>query len=171
VISHITQFAEMRCGRIDGRPDARLDAFAEAARAAGVDIVVSDAIEVELWQKFIFLVALSGATAATRHSLGPIRSDPDTRAFFINLMRETYAVGRARGVAVKPDYIDDRIVFADKSPPTFKSSLLHDLERGNRLELDWLAGKVVALGRELAIPTPANEAVYIALKLHRMGRG
>ena len=47
--------------------------------------------------------------------------------------------------------------------------MLHDLERGNRLELDWLAGKVVELGRVLGVPTPANEAVYAVLKLHRMG--
>jgi 2-dehydropantoate 2-reductase len=47
--------------------------------------------------------------------------------------------------------------------------MAHDLERGNRLELDWLAGKVVALGRALGVPTPANEAVYATLKLHRMG--
>jgi 2-dehydropantoate 2-reductase len=43
-------------------------------------------------------------------------------------------------------------------------------ERGNRLELDWLAGKVVQFGRELGIPTPANDAVYAVLKLHRMGK-
>jgi len=51
-----------------------------------------------------------------------------------------------------------------------KASMTHDLERGNRLELDWLSGKVVALGRELGVPTPANEAVYTLLKLHRMGK-
>jgi 2-dehydropantoate 2-reductase len=47
--------------------------------------------------------------------------------------------------------------------------MLHDLEAGRRLELDWLAGKVVALGRELGVPTPANAAVYNVLKLSRMG--
>jgi 2-dehydropantoate 2-reductase len=47
--------------------------------------------------------------------------------------------------------------------------MAHDLERGNRLELDWLAGKVRALGRALRIPTPASDVVYTALKLHRMG--
>jgi 2-dehydropantoate 2-reductase len=40
---------------------------------------------------------------------------------------------------------------------------------GNRLELDWLAGKVVELGRALGVPTPANQAVYAMLKLNRMG--
>jgi 2-dehydropantoate 2-reductase len=50
-----------------------------------------------------------------------------------------------------------------------KASMAHDLERGNRLELDWLAGKVRALGREYHIPTPASDTVYTVLKLHRMG--
>ena len=50
-----------------------------------------------------------------------------------------------------------------------KASMAHDLERGNRLELDWLAGKVRSLGRALNIPTPASDTVYTVLKLHRMG--
>jgi 2-dehydropantoate 2-reductase len=46
----------------------------------------------------------------------------------------------------------------------------NDLAAGNRLELDWLAGKVVALGRKYGIPTPGQEAVYAMLKPYRMGR-
>lgn len=84
-------------------------------------------------------------------------------------MREVTAVSRAKGVQTPPDFIDDQIKFAEAAPPTMKASLLHDLERGNRLELDWLGGKVVALGRELDVPTPANAAVYAALKFSRMG--
>lgn len=122
----------------------------------------------ERWQKFVFLVGLSGATAATRLPLGLLK-DPDTRTFFYSLMREVVAVGRAKGVSTPEDYADDRMKFAEASPPSFKASMLHDLERGNRLELDWLAGKVVELGRALGVPTPANQAVYAVLKLHRMG--
>ena len=48
--------------------------------------------------------------------------------------------------------------------------MANDLDAGNRLELDWLAGKVVALGRKYAIPTPAQVAVYAILKPYRMGR-
>jgi 2-dehydropantoate 2-reductase len=50
-----------------------------------------------------------------------------------------------------------------------KASLANDLERGNRLELDWLAGKVATLGRKLGVQTPATEAVYAVLKPYRMG--
>src|SRR4051794_201597 len=169
VISHTSQFARMVCGRLDGKSDAQLKAFTDAARAAGIDVTLSDAIDRERWQKFVFLVGLSGATAAPRRPLGPILKDPDTRAFFYSLMREVVAVGRARGVAIPEDYADDRMKFGEASPPTFKASMLHDLERGNRLELDWLAGKVVEFGRALGVPTPANQAVYAMLKLYRMG--
>lgn len=170
VVKHTSPFARMIVGRVDGKPDAQLSAFADAAAAAGIDITVSDAIDRDRWQKFVFLVGLSGATAATRLPLGPILSDPQTKAFFHALMTEVVAVGRAKGVAVPPDWADDRLRFGENSPPGFKASMLHDLERGGRLELDWIAGRVVALGRELGVPTPANEAVYTVLKLHRFGK-
>ncbi len=170
VIGHTSPFAQMRCGRIDGRPDAQLDAFEQAAKAAGIDIAVSSTIDRDRWEKFVFLVALSGMTAAARSSIGPIVDDPDTRAFLLRLMQETLAVGRARGVDLSDDYLKGRMDFVMKAPRDMKASMAHDLERGNRLELDWLAGKVVSLARELAVPVPANEAVYALLKLHRMGR-
>jgi len=169
VVTHTSQFARMVCGRTDGSPDGCLKAFADAAHLAGIDISVSDAIDRERWQKFVFLVGLSGATATTRQPLGPILADPDTRAFFCSLMSEVVAVGRAKGVPIPENFAEDRMKFAEASPPTFKASMLHDLERGNRLELDWLAGKVVEFGRSLGVPTPANNAVYAMLKLHRMG--
>jgi len=170
VISHTSQFAKMVCGRIDGKADAQLAAFTDAAKQAGIDIAQSDHINRERWQKFVFLVALSGATGATRMALGPILADPETRAFFRSLMEEVVTLAAAKDIGIDPGFVDDRMQFADKAPPGMKASLLHDLERGNRIEIDWLAGKVVSLGRELGVPTPANAAVYAMLKLHRMGR-
>ena len=102
--------------------------------------------------------------------LGAILADPETRAFFRSLMEEVVTLAKAKGIALDPGFLDDRMKFADAAPPGMKASLLHDLERGNRIEIDWLAGKVVSLGRELGVPTPANTAVYSVLKLHRMGR-
>ncbi len=169
VVSHTSNFARIVCGRIDGKPDAGLKTFTDAAQSAGIDVTLSETIDCERWKKFVFLVGLSGATATIRKPLGPILDDPDTRTFFHNLMREVVAVGRAKGISLPAAFADDRMQFAETSPPSFKASMLHDLERGNRLELDWLAGKVVELGRVLGVPTPANEAVYAILKLHRMG--
>lgn len=171
VIRQDSQFQSIICGTIDGRPDAPLKAFVDAAKAAKIDITLSDNIQRDRWHKFIFLTATSGATAVTRHTMGPILADPDTRALFRNIMRETLAVGRAKGVALDESYVDQRLAFADKNvPPSMKASMANDLDRGNRLELDWLAGQVSRLGKELGVPTPVNDTIYAALKLHRMGK-
>jgi len=170
VIKHTSQFAAMRFGRADGKPDATLTAFVEACKAAKVDVTLSTDIQRDLWEKFIFLSAMSGATAALRSPIGPILADPDTNAFIRQLMQEAFAVGKAKGVNLNPAYLEERATFLQTmTAPTMKASMAHDLDRGGRLELDWLSGKVRALGRELGIATPASDAVYVVLKLHRMG--
>ena len=172
VIKHTSNFAIMRFGRADKRPDDRLNAFVEAGKAAKLDIALSADIERELWQKFIFLTAMAGSTASLRSPIGPIVADPELRAFFRALMDEAFAVGKTKGVALDPAYLEERMTFlTTKVEPGMKASMAHDLDRGNRLELDWLAGKVRALGREYGIPTPASDTVYTVLKLHRMGKG
>src|SRR6185503_9380469 len=170
VVRHTSKFAIMRCGRIDGKPDAKLDEFVTAAKAAHIDIQPQDDMNRERWQKFIFLSSMAGANCATRLPIGKVLADPDTRAFYRKLMEECFAVGKKSGAKVPDNWVEDRMSFSDNAPPGMKASMLHDLEAGNRLELDWLTGKVVSLGRELGVPTPASEAVYAAVKLHRMGR-
>ncbi|MGC1936805.1 MAG: 2-dehydropantoate 2-reductase, partial [Pseudolabrys sp.] len=168
VIRHTSQFAILRIGRADKKPDAKLSAFVDAGKAAKLDINLSADIQRELWQKFIFLTAMAGSTASLRSTIGPIIADPELREFFHALMEEAFAVGKAKGVALDHAYIDERMNFlVNKIEPGMRASMAHDLERGNRLELDWLAGKVRALGREFGIPTPASDTVYTVLKLHR----
>ncbi|MBV9954995.1 MAG: 2-dehydropantoate 2-reductase [Pseudolabrys sp.] len=170
VIKHTSQFATMRFGHPDKHADPVLDEFVAAAKAAKLDIDLSKDIAVERWEKFIFLTAMAGATASLRSPIGPIRDDPETKAFFRKLMEEAFAVGKAKGVALDAGYVDARMAFLEnKVEPGMKASMAHDLERGNRLELDWLNGKVRALGKELNVPTPASNAVWTMLKLHRMG--
>jgi 2-dehydropantoate 2-reductase len=169
-IEQTSQFHQILFGHADNRADATLEAFVAAGKAAKLDIVLTKAIESELWKKFIFLTAMTGGTAALRAPIGPILADADTKAFFRQLMQEAFAIGKAKGIALDPAYIDERMNFVEtKTVPTMKGSMANDLDRGNRLELDWLSGKVRQLGRALNIATPASDAVYTVLKLHRMG--
>ncbi len=171
VISHTSPFARMVGGRMDGKDDAQLAAFADAAKKANIDIAVTKEINRELWQKFIFLSSLASITAGARQPIGAIMADADMKAFFRKLMEEVFAVGNATGAGVPGAYIEERMKFAaETAPKGMKASMAHDLERGNRLELEWLAGKVASLGRELKVPTPANEAAYALLKPYRMGK-
>jgi 2-dehydropantoate 2-reductase len=84
-------------------------------------------------------------------------------------MREVVAVGRAHGVDMAEDYARVRLELADGVAFDMTSSMHHDLERGNALEVRWLAGGVVELGRQKGVPTPLNRAIADILALHEGG--
>ena len=157
-------------GEYDGRKSARATFLHEALVRAGVNAELSDDVRRAIWEKYVFLVALSATTTTMRMPIGPIRENPQTRAFLRELIRENIAVGRAHGVALPEDYAENRLAFADRLPTDMTSSMHHDLERGSPLEVNWLSGGVVQLGAAKGIPTPANRAVCDILALHADGK-
>ncbi len=169
VIRCYSPFQRIRFGELDGRQSERCEMLDAALTAAGIEHARPEDIHVALWTKFIMLVGLSALTAVTRRPVGEVRGDPDTRALLLQVMRETLAVGKASGVALPDDLVETMAERANSLGATVKASMAVDLERGNRLELPWLSGKVVGLGRELGVPTPANGFVVAALKFHQDG--
>lgn len=169
VIRQTGTMMTMAFGEPDGRASPRGEALLALGQKAGFDITLTDAIQTAIWTKFIMLTAMSGVTALTRLPIGRLRDDPEIFGLFEAVMRETEAVGRAHGVALPADVVDVRIAGVRTAPPGVMASMAHDLLRGNRLELPWLAGKVVALGREYGIPTPANAAILAGLKPYANG--
>ena len=157
-------------GEYDGRRSSRAEALLQAAVAGGIQAELSTDIRRAIWEKYVFLVGLSGTTATIRVNIGSIREHPRTRAFLLELMKEDVAVGRAHGVALPEDYAAQRLAFEDTVPADMTSSMHHDLESGNPLEVEWLSGGVVKLGEEVGVPTPANRAVADILALHALGR-
>jgi 2-dehydropantoate 2-reductase len=101
--------------------------------------------------------------------IGKLRDDPEVFSLFENVMRETAAVGRAAGVALPADAVETQIATVRSAPPRAVASMAVDLSRGNRLELPWLAGKVVELGHRFGVPTPTNAAIFAALKPYANG--
>jgi 2-dehydropantoate 2-reductase len=170
VIKHTGTMQKLVFGEYDGRRSQRAEALLAACRRAGIDAELSADIRCQIWEKFVFLVGLSGTTSTTRLPIGPVRENPRARAFLLDLMREAVAVGRAHGVALAEDYAEKRLAFCDDLPPDMTSSLYHDLERGNPLEVQWLSGGVVQLGEQVGVPTPANRAVWDILAPHAAGR-
>lgn len=156
-------------GEFDGSRSARGEALLAACLAGGIKAELSDDIAREIWQKFVFLSAFSGATTTMRKPIGPIRENAQTRAFLRDVMREAVAVGRAHGANLAEDFADVRLKLADDVAWDMTSSMHHDLERGNPLEVRWLAGAVVELGRARGVATPLNRAIADILALHADG--
>jgi 2-dehydropantoate 2-reductase len=157
-------------GEFDGSRSPRGQALLAACLAGGIKAELSENILREIWQKYVFLVGLSGTTTTMRNTIGPIREHPQTRAFLLDVMREVVAVGRAHGVDLAEDYAELRLQLADELPADMTSSMHHDLEKGNPLEVRWLSGGVVELGRSKDVPTPLNRAIADILALHAEGK-
>lgn len=170
VIRHTGTMAILSVGELDGKISPRCQAFIGACTKAAIQARASEAIEKAIWEKYVFLVAASGMTCLTRLPLGPIREDSDTRALIAQLMSEVVAVGKAKGVALDSDLVERLMQRLDSMPREMVASMLGDLERGNRLELPWLAGGVVQMGKALGVPTPANSFLHAALKHYINGR-
>src|SRR6201995_2597179 len=169
VIQQVGTFMRMIFGELDGRRSERAEAFLALCQKAGFEVTLSEQILTELWMNFILLATNASITAAPRQQIGKLRDDPDIRPIFIAAYRETIDVGHARGIALPANALEKVLEFNAHAPPTMKASMALDLDRGNRLELPWLGGKVVELGRELGVPTPTHATLYAMLKPYTMG--
>jgi 2-dehydropantoate 2-reductase len=164
VIEHTGQMARIQFGPLMDSQREAAEQFLSACKAASIQAEIPDDIVKANWEKFVFLVGVSSATAVARAPVGVMRADPDLRWLFEQAMRETWRVGRARGIALADDYVDGRMAFVDTLHPGMKASLLHDLEAGGKLEAPWLCGAVARMAREAGVEAPVNRAVYAALK-------
>jgi 2-dehydropantoate 2-reductase len=150
-------------GERDGRRSDRLVAFEQAGKRAGFGAKVSTQVEADLWIKFVRLSTWSGMTSVTRSPMGVVRDDPTLFAMMMTAIDEAIAVGTARGITLPPDLVETTLGMIRNFPAASKSSMLEDLERGRRLELPWLSGAVVRLGKAVGVPTPTHQFITAVL--------
>ena len=170
VIRQTGTFQRFVHGELDGSQSDRLAAWHQALSAAGIESQVTDAIEREVWRKFILLAAHSGVTSLTRRPIGDVRDHPDTMTLAGSAVAETAAVAAARGVGLPNDVVAQTMATIEGMPADMKSSMLVDLERGKPLELAWLSGAVARLGQAHNVPTPSHQFIATALALHADGQ-
>ena len=168
-ITQTGTFMRMIFGELDGRRSERAEKFLTLCQAAGFDATLSETILTELWMKFILLASNGGMMALARQPIGKLRDDPDMRPIFMAAYREVVAVALAKDVALPADAVEKVVEFTNHAPAAMKASMAVDLERGNRLEVPWLSGKIVELGKQHGIPTPTHAMMYAMLKPYAMG--
>lgn len=164
MIEHTGTMARLRFGPVLPAQRPAAEAFFAACKKAGINAELTEDITRVNWEKFAFLIAVSGTTALSRSPLGVVRADPDLRWMFEQAMRETWTLARARGIQLPDDFVEKQLAFLDTLPAEMRASMLHDLEAGNRLEAPWLCGAVARMAAESGLQAPVNRAIYAALK-------
>ena len=164
VIKHNAELAKLVFGEFDKQITPRAVAFLDALEKAGVTGEISTDISKVLWSKLMFLTSMSAINCITRQPVGLVQSDGETIALYMDAMREVAAVAVAHGVSLGEEAIADNMALAKSFPPNNKTSMFQDLEAGRRLEIDYLSGAVVRLGREKGIETPIHRTAWVAIK-------
>jgi 2-dehydropantoate 2-reductase len=164
VIGQYSQFRRIALGEFSGKTTPRLQAVADALKATGATVELSDNILKVLWTKFVFIASVSMMGSLTRVTFGEYRAVPEARAVLTEALNEVAAVAVARGVTLDADVVAQTLAFIDSSAPNIKPSMQRDVEAGRVSELESLVGIVVRLGAELGVPTPVMRFAYAVLE-------
>ncbi len=150
-------------GELDNRVTPRVTRLKEAFDRVGVKAEIPPDIQVAIWNKFLFIVAISGVGTVTRATAGVIRELPQTRRMLEEVMNEVKAVAGASQVHLSEDIVPKTMAFIDSLPATATASMQRDILSGKPSELEAQNGAVIRLGAQAGVATPVNHFIYSSL--------
>ena len=168
VIDHLDKPARLTFGERDrALISPRVQAFADACSAAGIDHVASTDIAGEQWIKYSFLASLAGATCLYRSDIGGIVARDGGEDFISGLHAECLAVAEACGHPVPEKAMAIARASLTQAGSAMKASMLRDLQAGKPIEADQLIGDLLARAQTLGVPTPRLQTIWVALQGYR----
>jgi len=167
VVERRSDFQSVVVGELGGGLSERATAVADAFRGAGIDARASDIIDIELWQKFVFITALAAVCGMSRAPVGAVREAPGGRRLIERAVNEVVAVAHARGVSLPAEEAERTCAYIGTLPAAMKPSFLVDLESGGPTELDTLSGAVARFAAEARIECPVHETARTVLSVVR----
>lgn len=162
-VAHLGIEPTIAFGELDGRRSPRVEALRQAFERAQVKAITPDDIQAAMWEKFVFIAAISGVGAVTRAPVGDFRAVPETRQMLEAAIQEVVAVARARGINLPPDAAERTLAIIDGLAPTVTASMQRDIMEGRPSELGAQNGAVVRMGLEVGVPTPTHAFIYASL--------
>ena len=153
-------------GEPGGGISPRVTDLETALVAAHINAQASPDMTTELWRKIVLVCAANALTALTRMPFGEIARSADGRRLVADIISEAVGVGRCAGAKFEPDAVESSVAFLGSYGPQLRSSMLRDIERGRRVEVDALNGHVVHEAARYGLAVPLNRMMWTLLSLH-----
>ena len=150
-------------GGIEGSISENARVIAAAINESGLPCVATAHIQRDLFAKLLYNCALNPLGAALGVHYGALGDDPHTRTVMDSVIDEVFAVIAAMGGsthwASASDYRE--FFYGTQIPATYKhrSSMLQDIEKGKRTEVESLTGYVGAQGKLYGVATPVSDTL------------
>lgn len=171
-IRHMSELCSITYGERDGSRSARIEAVDAMMRGLKFQPRLSDVILQEMWEKWVFLATLAGATTLMRAAVGDIVAAPEGTALIEALHAECTIVAASSGFEPRAIVAERARAQLTAAGSTFTASMLRDIESKGRIEADHVIGDLIARGQRLApeVSFPVLTAVYTGLKAYEARR-
>jgi 2-dehydropantoate 2-reductase len=144
--------------------DDRIVRLEEILTRAAIPYEVSADILRTMWWKFMINVGVNQASAVLRAPYRVFQESADARNLMLLLMQEVVDLAKKVQINLTGKDLDEWQAILSTLGPTGKTSMLQDIEAGRKTEVEIFAGKVVSLGKEHDVPTPANNVILQIIK-------
>lgn len=149
-------------GSLSGRIE-EAERVAQAFNAAGVDCRLSTNIAPEIWMKAIVNSCINPITALVRRENGCLR-EPPLKEVAEGICQEAVSVAESWGVQLPTDDPFSHVMGVVEGTADNRSSMLQDIDRGKRTEIDYINGSIVIKGGETGVSTPINRTLWNLMK-------
>jgi len=136
----------------------------QVLKKSGINITLTERIDVEMWSKLVFLSPFAGVTTLFKRSIDEVLSHEESFETIKRMTHEIEALARAKNIDLPKNIADITIEKARSFAPFTKTSMQIDHENGRQTELDSLIGYICREGKTLGISLPTYETVYEGLK-------
>ena len=169
-VKHLNEAHAVTFGERAGGKSDRISAIESELSGAGFDARSSDAIVLEMWEKWMFLSSLAAGTSLMRAPIGDVVAAPGGRDFMLGLLEEVRAIAEASGFKPRDTPVERTRAGLTAAGSPMTASMARDLANGYRVEADHVIGDLIRRGENLGIPTPRFETAYIHLKAYEAKR-
>ena len=143
-------------GEVDGSESERGMRILDTLEQSGFSAQFDRNIQKTLWTKFLLIASMGGVTTLSRETMAQLMPRPEWRRVLVGCLREVENVGRAAGVDLEPNIVEQSLEYLDGELEQLHSSMHADITAGRPLELETLNGAVIRVGREVNVPTPST---------------
>ena len=166
-VVQLTPLQDLAYGEMNGESTARIQLLHGFMQGAGFEARLSGEIRREMWEKWVMLAAIGGATCLMRGTIGDIEAAPGGAAFALAMLEEAACVVRAVGSAPSAGFMTAMrgLMTAHGSP--LASSMYRDLTGGQPVEVETIIGDLVRHAQAAGLAAPLLAAAYTHLSVYQ----
>jgi 2-dehydropantoate 2-reductase len=167
---HHAGVGETKIGEMDGKESERIKEIANALSLVGIETEISQNIKKEIWIKGIVNAGINPLTALSRLKNGYLLKIPYLERLLEDTCKECIEVAKIKGLDLSDCDVIEKTKNVAKLTSENKSSMLQDIERGRKTEIDSINGRLVEIGQKHEVETPINSTLVSLIKGIEEGR-